>query len=172
MKGRRRKDVSADLANVLAAARPEIVITHSPADKHDTHVAVLLRTVEAIRSLPKSARPKRFFGGETWRDLDWMVDSDKVAWDVSANRALQLALIRVYRSQVQGGKRYDLAAMGRRHAHATFSESHRTDVARALSLGMDLTPLIHNEKLSVADYVESFVERFRRDVRQRIRKLE
>ena len=37
-----------DIAQVLTAAQPNVVYTHNPADKHDTHVAVALRTIEAV----------------------------------------------------------------------------------------------------------------------------
>ena len=37
-----------DLTAILLATRPGVVYTHNPADKHDTHVAVALRLIEAI----------------------------------------------------------------------------------------------------------------------------
>ena len=36
-------EVLADLAAIFGGARPEVVYLHNPADKHDTHVALLLR---------------------------------------------------------------------------------------------------------------------------------
>jgi len=59
-----------------------------------------------------------------WRDLDWLVDSDKAPFDVSEHENLQAALLGVFDSQIAGGKRYDLASMGRRRANATYFESH------------------------------------------------
>ena len=73
-----------DLITVLEATRPEVVYTHNLADKHATHVAVALRVIEAIRSLPADARPARLYGCEVWRDLNWLLDSDKVIFDTSA----------------------------------------------------------------------------------------
>ncbi|HEY6073374.1 MAG TPA: PIG-L family deacetylase, partial [Anaerolineales bacterium] len=40
-----------DLLAILRAARPRTVYTHNLADKHDTHVAVVLRVIEALRRL-------------------------------------------------------------------------------------------------------------------------
>ena len=37
-----------DLKAILAAARPEVLYLHNPADKHDTHIAVLLRALTGI----------------------------------------------------------------------------------------------------------------------------
>jgi len=48
-----------DLRLLLKAARPDIVYTHNLADKHDTHVGVALRVIEAIRGLPEAERPAR-----------------------------------------------------------------------------------------------------------------
>ena len=44
-----------DLVKLLQTCRPQEVYTHNLADKHDTHVAVTLRTIAAIRSLSKRA---------------------------------------------------------------------------------------------------------------------
>lgn len=160
-----------DVARVLAAARPRVVYTNNPADKHDTHVAVALRTIAAIRSLDPSARPERLLGCEVWRDLDWLVDADKVALDCSAHEELQRALVGVFDSQIAGGKRYDLATMGRRRANATYHESHGADAATGLIFAMDLTPLIQDDTLEIAAYLQAYVRRFADDVADRLRRM-
>jgi LmbE family N-acetylglucosaminyl deacetylase len=157
-----------DLVAVLEASHPEVVYTHNLADKHDTHVAVALRVVEAIRRLPRDERPKRLYGCEVWRDLDWLVDSDKVAFDVSSHENLQAALLGVFDSQVSGGKRYDLATLGRRRANATFFESHGVDIATGMIFAMDLTPLVLYDSLDVGEFVQGAVRRFSEDVSRRI----
>ncbi|HRK35737.1 MAG TPA: PIG-L family deacetylase [Candidatus Hydrogenedentes bacterium] len=157
-----------DLANILKIAKPEVVYTHNLTDKHDTHIGVTLKVIEAIRSLPHKERPKAIYGCEVWRDLDWMVDSDKVAFDCSAHENLQMALIGVFDSQIAGGKRYDLATMGRRRAHATYHTSHATDKTTGITFGMDLTPLIADDDKDVADYAQELIRRFASDVAVRI----
>ena len=161
-----------DIAAILRAARPETVYTHNLADKHDTHVATALRTIAAIRSLPAEERPKQLYGCEVWRDLDWLVDADKVAFDLSGHENLQAALLGVFDSQICGGKRYDLATQGRRRANATYFASHGTDVATALSYGMDLTPLITDATLSPWQYVSAFFDRFNGEVKTRLGQLD
>lgn len=161
-----------DLDLLLKAARPGIVYTHNLADKHDTHVAVALRAIEAIRNLPVAERPEHLYGCEVWRDLDWMVDVDKVAFDVSAHENLQAALLGVFDSQICGGKRYDLAAAGRRRANATYYASHDTDIATGMTFAMDLTPLIRDPGQNVQTYVEQFLDRFAQEVRERLIKLQ
>jgi LmbE family N-acetylglucosaminyl deacetylase len=161
-----------DLFEILRATRPEAVYTHNLADKHDTHVAVALRTIAAIRRLPAGDRPGRVYGCEVWRDLDWMLDTEKRAFDLSAHESLQAALLGVFDSQICGGKRYDLATQGRRRAHATYAASHGTDTATSLSYAMDLTPLVEDPSLSPADFVRGFLDRFRADVEGRISKFQ
>lgn len=160
--------VVADLVALLGASRPGVVFTHNPADRHDTHVATALRTIQACRQLPPKERPNRVLGGEVWRDLDWMVEVDKVALDVGSRENLANALVSVFDSQIASGKRYDLATLGRRRAHATYQESHGLDATSALSLAMDLTPLLQDTELDVARFAGSFVERFADDVSARI----
>lgn len=160
-----------DLVLLLKKTRPQVVYTHNLADKHDTHVGVTLKLIAAIRSLPSSERPQALYGCEVWRDLDWLVDTDKVAFDCSAHENLQFALLGVFDSQVAGGKRYDLATLGRRRAHATYHASHSTDATTGICFGMDLTPLIKDDSLDVAQYVQQFIERFANDVAARIAKF-
>ena len=53
-----------DLENLLVLARPRVVYTHNPADKHDTHVATALRTIQALRGIPAELRPEKVYGCE------------------------------------------------------------------------------------------------------------
>ena len=80
-----------DLASILQATRPQHVYTHNLADKHDTHVGVALKVIAAIRSLPREMRPQKLYGCEVWRGLDWLLDSDKVGFDLSGQENLQAA---------------------------------------------------------------------------------
>jgi len=158
----------ADIAALLKAARPRFVYTHNLADKHDTHVAVARRVISAIRSLPEDERPEELYGCEVWRDLDWMVDEDKVAFDLSKHENLQAALLGVFDSQISGGKRYDLASMGRRRANATYFASHGVDLTLGLSYGMNLSPLISDDSKNVNEYVQEYIQRFAADVYARL----
>ncbi len=157
-----------DLKALIAATHPETVYTHNLADKHDTHVSVVLRTIAAIRQLPPAERPRKLYGCEVWRDLDWLTDSDKVVFPVDGHENLQTSLVGVFDSQIVGGKRYDLATMARRRAHATYHESHAVDAAHLINFGMDLTPLIQDDHLDPAAYVDSFIRRFAADVGARV----
>jgi len=160
-----------DIERILRAARPEFVYLHNLADKHDTHVAVALRSVAALRAVRPDVQPKRVYGCEVWRDLDWLPDESKQALPVSARSNIAAALVGVFDSQVSGGKRYDLATAGRRLAHATYYASHGTDEESALSFAMDLTPLVEDASLPVTDYVLAYVDRFRADVEKRLKTL-
>jgi LmbE family N-acetylglucosaminyl deacetylase len=160
-----------DIASLLRLAHPEIVFTHNLADKHDTHVSVALRVIAAIHSLPESERPQKLYGCEVWRDLDWMMDSDKVSFDLTKHENLQAALLGVFDSQICGGKRYDLATMGRRRANATYFESHGVDVTLGMAYAMDLTPLVTDDGKDVSVYVQEFIERFAFDVAGRLQKF-
>jgi len=159
-----------DLRRILEASRPEVVYLHNLADKHDTHVGCALRCIEAMRQMAKSDRPKMAYGCEVWRDLDWLVDSEKTAMPISAHPELARALNEVFATQIAGGKRYDLAVLGRRTANATFSNAHSSDQESAMQWAMDLTPLIQDETLDPIAYTVGFIDRLKADVSARIRK--
>jgi LmbE family N-acetylglucosaminyl deacetylase len=163
--------VQSDLATIVAAAGADVVYLHQPADKHDTHIGVLAHSLAALRQLPADRRPKRVLGCEVWRDLDWMVDTDKQVLDTGRFPNLAMALVGVFDSQITGGKRYDLATAGRRMAHATYHTSHATDQYQGITWAMDLTPLVQDPTLSIAEYTDQYIERFRRDVAARLAKF-
>jgi LmbE family N-acetylglucosaminyl deacetylase len=160
-----------DLKLILHAMRPEIVYLHNPADKHDTHIGVLLRSITALRAVHDTVRPKKVYGCDVWRDLDWLPDADKQVLPASAKPNIAAALVGVFDSQISGGKRYDLATAGRRLANATYYAPHGTDQETALSFAMDLTPLVENPSLSIGDYVLGFIDSFRADVARRLTSL-
>ena len=158
-----------DLKALISATRPEIIYTHNLADKHDTHIGVTLRTIAAIRELPADQRPRKLYGCEVWRGLDWLVDADKVIFELDAHENIAASLVGVFDSQIIGGKRYDYATMGRRRANATYFQSHSVDAAQMINFGIDLTPLIEDEELAPTEYIGKFVKRFAEDVEQRVK---
>jgi LmbE family N-acetylglucosaminyl deacetylase len=164
------RELQQDLKAILAATQPEVVYTHNPADKHDTHIGVVVAALQAMRELPLEQRPKRVIGCEVWRNLDWMLDSEKVLMDVSGRDNLAAALNGIFDSQIAGGKRYDLATLGRRAANATFFESHATDHTTQLIFGMDLTPIVVDETKDILEFVCGHIDRLKADVRQKLGK--
>jgi LmbE family N-acetylglucosaminyl deacetylase len=171
VKVRGHPGVAADLASIFAGCAPKAVYLHNPMDRHDTHVAVLSRCIEAMRALPPGRRPGRVYGCEVWRDLDWAVDADKIALDSGRRPELAARILAAFDSQIAGGKRYDLAAQGRRVAHATFHKSHATDQLEGITWAIDLLPLLDSDGPSLEAFSEAIVNRFRDDVLGRIRRF-
>lgn len=164
-------EVVEDLAALVTSCAPEVIYTHNLADAHDTHVAVTLRLLTALQRVDPSARPRRLIGCEVWRDLDWLPDELKVALPLDGHENLQAALLGVFDSQIAGGKRYDLGALGRRRAHATFAESHEVDRHTGVVWAMDLTALMHDGSRDPLGLVDEALSAFRRDVIERLRRL-
>ncbi|QXD26020.1 PIG-L family deacetylase [Opitutia bacterium ISCC 51] len=160
-----------DLVQILEKAGAKTVYLHNPADKHDTHIAVLAKSLAALRKLPDALKPEKVYGCEVWRDLDWMLDSDKSVLDCSQYENMAQSLVALYDSQISGGKRYDLATAGRRLANATYFVSHSSDDATALTWSMDLTPLVLDPSLSIKDYTLEFIDRFKADVGEKLDRL-
>jgi len=164
VKNKDKSDVVADLGELLCTVQPGVVYTHNPADKHDTHVGVVIAALEAIRRMPVGQRPEYFYGCEVWRDLDWLNDDEKVRLDASGNDRLAAALIVCHASQITPAKRYDLATIGRRRANATYSDSHANTSEAYLTHAMDLSPLMHDEALSLQDFVDGKIREFQQSV--------
>lgn len=159
-----------ELAEIIRQAKPKYLYTHNLADKHETHVATALKVIAALRTLKAEERPEKVYGCEVWRDLDWVNDEEKVYMDCGPHPNLMRCLSAVFDSQIAGGKRYDLAAEGRRFANATFSASHACDTYSALNYAMDLTPLM-DERTDIEEYITGYIERFKQLVTQTIRKF-
>lgn len=157
-----------ELAAIFSACSAQTVYLHNLADKHETHIGVAMHSIAALRRLPEGKRPTKVYGCEVWRDLDWMPDHSKQALAVSVRENIGAALVAVFDSQVTGGKRYDLATPGRRLANATYFDAHSTDRQTALTLAMDLTPLIADPALNPVTYVTGFLDEFRDDVIKKV----
>jgi len=169
VKDNKTNDVTDEIKKVILECNPDIIYTHNIADKHETHVAVALRVIRAIRELPKENRPQKLISLEVWRGLDWLCDSQKVVLDTSKHPNLAAALLGVYDSQIAGGKRYDLAAFGRRTANATFFASHSVDSSDSVSYGLDLSELM-DENLQINDFIFEYIDAFKSEVSKNIDK--
>jgi len=143
---------------IAAATGSRTIWTHNVLDRHPTHLATALRTVEAIRRLSSDQRPERIWGGEVWGALDCLPDVCRFPLD---RPNVLAALLGVYDSQISGGKRYDLAAFGRWQANATFGESHEIDKASLVALALDMSSLIYG--LSVSSLIDDLIGNYRQN---------
>ena len=171
IRGAGRNALTADLLEILKDAKPKVVYLHNPADRHETHVAVLLASLAALRQLPPTDRPAEIYGCEVWGDLDWVPAERVIRLPCPAPADFGPSLLRVFRSQVDG-KRYDLAAAGRRRAQATLADAYSADQAEEVVLALDLKPLVENPKVTLAEFVSSLTGEFQKQTLERIRRLE
>jgi len=160
-----------ELTEIILATKPDVLLTHNFADKHDTHCAIAFRTLAALRKIPAEKRPKKVYSMEVWRSLDWVCDEDKMLFDTSCDEFLQAAMLGCYHSQIAGGKRYDLAGLGRKRANATYFASHATDDYVAAEYALDITELVNDESLTPHDFVMRHIQNFINDVSTRVMKF-
>lgn len=156
----------AELQRLAEACTPDMIFTHNPADRHDTHAALSVAVVDAVRE--GAHRPGKLYGCEVWRGLDWLTEPDKTRFDVSGGIALMEKIMAVYESQIAGGKRYDAATMGRKRANATYLMSHAVDEAEALEYALDMTALLEPPYPSIREFMRGCVGRFAHDVEARL----
>jgi LmbE family N-acetylglucosaminyl deacetylase len=170
VKDAKNKAVAENLAEIIERAAPQYIFTHNPADRHDTHVATFLNVLRALNAIDKSARPKKLYGCEVWRGLDWVCDEEKLRFDCGGRHNLATALADVFDSQISGGKDYAEAVLGRRKANATFADDHAVDGFSEVSYAIDMTELIGSDT-SAEDFITKKIENFKNDVAERLRRL-
>jgi LmbE family N-acetylglucosaminyl deacetylase len=171
VKAKENEQLKNEIKTIIEKCSPEVIYTHNLADKHDTHVAVAIRVIHAIRELPMEKRPKKVYALEVWRGLDWLNDEDKAVFDTSKHPNLAASLLGVFDSQIAGGKRYDLAALGRRTANATFFASHTVDSCDSLAFGLDITDLANDERISIQDFILMYINNFKSEVLNRLERF-
>lgn len=160
-----RKPLVSDLSEILRLAQPEQLLIHNFADKHPTHVAVAAASLQAVRSLPKELRPRLLLGCEVWRELSWLPDRKKVFLDAGSDTAFVETLYAVFRSQIDGGKHYDRAVLGRKFTNATMADPHAADTMEMAEIAMDLTPLLQDDTLDPAEFTLALVDEFQNEVK-------
>jgi len=153
--------LAGQLRELLRATRPAVLCGHHPLDAHPTHRRVFAATLRALRELPGEDRPQAWYGGEVWGGLEWIPAPFRVSFAVDDKPLLLSRLIEVYRSQIEGGKRYDFAVPGRLAANATFAEPHEVDRSRWLSHAVDLGELLGEDTGGVTSWVERVLEAHR-----------
>jgi len=148
-----------DLDQVLRHCHPTKAYLHQPFDRHPTHQAACLRSLEALRRQPPSRRPSQVIGCEVWGSLDWVPEPWRLAQPLSGHVELAQALAACFPSQTRD-KAYAEALLGRLRANATFDQSHEADKVTGLSLGMDLKPMLEGPGIhfGVARLIQALVE--------------
>lgn len=165
------KDLDEDLVTLIDRIRPETVYLHNPFDRHDTHVALCLRTIAALRTVAaKGYAPKQVLGCEAWRGLDWMVFHDRTLLPVMDGQGLEEQLAGVFHSQFDRVRFRELAARGRRIANATFHESHSIGMDEEVTIAINMLPLVTDPSIDMEVFVRNVIERFESDILHRIRK--
>ena len=139
-------DFANDLQTIFSVAKPRVVYTHNLADKHDTHVAVVVPVIQALRELPETDRP----AGSLWRGgvaRPELVDRRRegVARHErpaeSRSGADQYFRFTNHRRQTLRPR-----ARGRLRGNATFFDSHAVDQSKMASYAMDLKPLVDDPR--------------------------
>ncbi|MCK5022806.1 MAG: PIG-L family deacetylase [Candidatus Aenigmarchaeota archaeon] len=173
-------NVVSDLEEVFNLCKPFIVYTHTLTDRHPTHVAVALRTIESLRRIHKENMPGYLLGCEVWEDLDWLPDEYKKNLGVSDGDHLNEKLLSVFKSQMDGGKPYHIATTGRRKSNAIFHReqsgkssytSKDGNIITGITFSIDMTPLIKDIDLNPKDFIDQVIGTFRENKLKMIEKL-
>ncbi len=159
-----------DLKAIFERTRPEAVYLHNPFDRHDTHVAVCLRSLQAIRAASEATGwlPGKVYGCASWRGLDWLVHHDRIALPIHDPDHLSEQLIHAYKSQYAQDSQFEAALRGRRIVNAIHQESHALGLAQEVDHVMDMMPLVRAQTLDMAEYMGHVLHHFEQDALERV----
>jgi len=162
------KNLVKDLLGIAQSSGPSSIISHQPLDRHPTHIAVFYHLLNALRKLSEDELPDSWIGAEVWGKLDWLSPTQKLTLDSSKREHLAQALIGVFDSQIEGGKRYDVGELGHRRGNATYGESHESDQFAQVSLAIDLLELLTHPDTSALDFAKDAISRFESETIERL----
>lgn len=163
IKDKNLTSIDDELLKIIEIEKPIKIFTHSIFDKHNTHVCSALHLLNACKRTKHDF--KEVIGLEVWRNLDWLSDKDKIQFDLSSYEETLTKMLNVYESQIEGGKRYDLATLGRWRSNATYYNPHSVDTASLISNGVDMTPLFKGEE-SIDQFITRLTSNFIKEVKE------
>lgn len=138
--------------------RLEALYVHNPFDRHPTHVAACKAALKAVEMLDEAQKPKAVYGCEVWRDLDWLPQKYKTAFDVQGYEGFSAELMSCFASQ-NSAKRYDVASLARRRVNATYGESHSVNFSDSVIFAVDLKPLSEGGE-NLSDFAKKVLSDF------------
>lgn len=156
--------IGEEIVELIKRLRPQEILLHSPFDKHKTHLAALVASLEALRRCAAACIPRRVIGCEVWRGHDWLPDARKLVLDASFDPSFATRLFEQFQSQIGPGKRYGDATIGRWLANATFYQPRAKDLHSRVSYGVDLTELVNDQSVSLAAFIQRHLDEFAVDV--------
>ena len=155
VKGENTPDVVHDLGALLDLLRPRVIYVTAPYERHSTHIACTLRTVEAIRAVENFTPELK--GYAVWGYL--YGDENLEYVDISENIDAKRRAIRCHETEV-AGHAYDDGILGFHRYVAVFQESHGTQDMAYAELFLDMSRLVHDPALSVGDFARQQVTGF------------
>jgi LmbE family N-acetylglucosaminyl deacetylase len=158
VRSERVADVVHDLGAIFDLLRPRVIYVTAPYERHSTHVACTLRTVEAIRAVEGFTPELK--GYAVWGYL--YGDENLEYVDITAHVDAKRRAIRCHESEV-AGHAYDDGIIGFHRYAAVFQEAHGLQEMAYAELLLDMSRLVREPDLSVGDFarqqVTGFLER-------------
>ena len=159
------EDIVNEYVEIVKELKPRIIYTHSLLDRNPTHVAVAVKVINALRTMKKGDQPKVLYGCESERDLDWVIPSKIVTFNVSKNLRLQRQLISAHKSSIMS-RDYINAAIGRRLVNAVFNKDEKRKTAKMTAKAINMTTLLRRKEFPIKRFAMSFVDDLYTDINE------
>ena len=121
--------------------RLDSLYLHSIFDEHDTHQALTMLTLDALRELEKAERPQNCYGVEVSSSLSWLPPEHKKRLFISQMRTVKAILGR-YKTEL-AKRKYDEGVEGRSIANAVFQRDMGTSPAEPYLCALDYGSILN-----------------------------
>jgi LmbE family N-acetylglucosaminyl deacetylase len=147
-----------NLKQIVRLAKPLEIILHNPFDFHPTHRASFFYTLETLESFQPSIEKSTIIASEVWGSLEWLPKQYRIIMDTSGSKNLAHDLLSCFSSQIQGGKNYLEATLGRRISNATFHHFDATDERYSMNFGLNMNLYFKAHPQKIKDFLEDILE--------------
>ncbi len=147
--------ITDEIKEIVGFLKPVEIYLPAPYERHKTHQACLLLTIDALRGAVKW--PVKVLGYGLWGCF-WG-EKRRVARDISAVIRKKVEAVLAHASQIDY-KDYHQGILGKNNCEAVFQSSHEVQKASFIETFCDLSELLDRKDLSLRDWARMDFEDF------------
>lgn len=154
LEGERGIEAAQELKEILLSLAPLEVLAPAPYERHRTHQLCTRLTLEALRA---SGLKPSCFGYSLWGCF-WG-GKKRVVRDITPVIRKKVEAVMAHSSQI-AYKNYQQGILGRNNFEAVYWESHEMQKSDFVEVFLDMTELLENPQLTLADFIRRDMEEF------------
>ncbi len=147
--------IKGEIEEIVGILKPAEIYLPAPYERHKTHQACTLLTVDALREAVKW--PANVFGYSLWGSF-WG-EKRRMARDISSVIRKKVEAVLAHASQIDY-KNYHQGILGKNNCEAVFSASHELQKASFIETFCDMSELLARKDLTIRDWAQMDFEDF------------